>query len=108
MKALLITMIVSLLIFLFGSDMALASPEMTNGESSQTPEVVEQFERLDINLADIKALTTLPGIGVKKARAIVAYRDMHGDFTHVDQLQKVRGISAKLLTKLSNKIAVYQ
>lgn len=34
-------------------------------------------------------LLTLPGIGPKTAQAIIAYRQMHGPFTSVDQLDEV-------------------
>lgn len=34
-------------------------------------------------------LEALPGIGLKTAQAIIAYRQMHGPFTSVDQLDDV-------------------
>ncbi|UHA74221.1 ComEA family DNA-binding protein [Paenibacillus sp. 481] len=56
--------------------------------------------RININEADEQQLTTLPGIGPSKAKAIIAYRDKHGSFQSVDELDKVKGIGSKMLAKL--------
>lgn len=51
---------------------------------------------VDINSADAETLATaMKGVGVKKAEAIVAYRDQHGPFKSVDELTLVRGIGEK-------------
>jgi|GEM_PF-5586699 len=39
----------------------------------------------------------LPGIGEKKAAAIVEFREIRGNFKSVDELIEVEGISSKLL-----------
>jgi len=54
---------------------------------------------VDINHADAKELTTLKGVGTKKAQAIVTYRKEHKCFKNVDELVKVKGISIKTLEK---------
>jgi len=60
---------------------------------------------VDINTADAKALATaLKGIGASKAKAIIAYRQMHGPFKSVDDLKAVKGIGAK--TVQSNRDAI--
>ncbi len=56
------------------------------------------FASVDINTAGVKALTTLKGVGEKKAEAIVTYRKTHGCFKNVDALAKVKGIGAKTVT----------
>ncbi len=57
------------------------------------------FASVDINHADAKELTTLKGIGAKKAQIIVAYRKEHKCFKTVNELVKVKGISTKTLEK---------
>jgi len=49
------------------------------------------FGSIDINSAGIKELTSLKGIGNKKATAIIEYRALHC-FKSVDELAKVKGI----------------
>ena len=45
-------------------------------------------------------LEELPGIGVKKAQAILSYRAAHGLFSSLTQLGLVQGIGPKLLEKI--------
>jgi len=56
------------------------------------------FSAVDINSANIKELSSLKGIGAKKAEAIVAYRKVRC-FKNVDEIVKVKGIGKKLLEK---------
>ena len=53
---------------------------------------------VDINSASVKELTTLKGVGVKKAEAIVAYRKQHC-FKNINEIVKVKGIGKKFLEK---------
>ena len=57
-------------------------------------------EPVDINHANQMQLTTLKGVGAKRAAAILAYRQTNGAFQTVDDLQKVKGIGAKGLAVL--------
>ncbi len=63
------------------------------------------FASVDINTASVKDLSTLKGIGKKKAEAIVAYRKTHC-FKSVDELTKVKGIGKKILEKNRSEIKV--
>jgi len=53
--------------------------------------------KIDINTADAKSLTLLKGIGEKRAEAIIKYRDANGPFKSVEELDKVKGISKKVI-----------
>lgn len=55
---------------------------------------------LDINLATAEQLEHLPGIGVKRAQAIVAYRAIHGSFATIDALAVVPGIGPATVANL--------
>lgn len=55
---------------------------------------------VDINHADATQLTSLKGIGAKRAEAILSYRQAHGQFQAVDGLSSVKGIGKKGLSRL--------
>lgn len=61
---------------------------------------------ININTADKTTLTELPGIGDKKAAAIVQYRKDHGEFKNPQDLLAVKGIGPKLLEKLVSEVTV--
>jgi len=55
-------------------------------------------QSVNINTADAGQISSmLTGIGVKKAQAIVEWREANGNFTHIEQLLEVKGIGAKIL-----------
>ena len=68
-----------------------------SSESSSQSTVNKVSQGVDINFADVKALSLLKGIGKTKAQAIVNYRDINGEFTSVDDLLKVNGIGKQIL-----------
>ena len=55
---------------------------------------------VDINHANESDLSTLKGIGPKKAKAIIAYRDANGPFKSAEDLAHVKGIGEKSVTRL--------
>lgn len=61
---------------------------------------------VNINTADAALLDTLPGIGPTKAAAIVDYRESHGPFKHIEDIQEVSGIGPSTFAKLSSQITV--
>jgi competence protein ComEA len=52
---------------------------------------------LDINSATAEEFVKIKGIGKKKAERIIAYREEHGKFSSVDELQNVKGIGKKIV-----------
>jgi len=62
------------------------------------------FASVDINTADVASLSSLNGVGEKKAEAIVMYRKANGCFTTVDDLQKVKGIGVKIISKNKSEL----
>ena len=62
--------------------------------------------RVDINTADARELSRrLNGIGEKKAKAIVDYRNANGGFRSLDQLEQVKGIGPAIVKK--NRHLIY-
>ncbi|KPK02915.1 MAG: hypothetical protein AMK71_00595 [Nitrospira bacterium SG8_35_4] len=64
----------------------------------------EQTEMVNINTADVKEIMKLPGIGKKKAEAIVAFREDNGGFEDINDLKKIDGIGKKTLEKIREHI----
>ena len=62
---------------------------------------------VNINTADAQALSkNIKGIGLKKAEAIVAYREKFGKFKSVADLTRVKGIGNKLIEKNKDLLIV--
>jgi len=55
---------------------------------------------VNLNSATLEQLETLPGIGPSLAQQIISYRETHGPFTSVDQLNEVPGIGQARLEQL--------
>ena len=56
---------------------------------------------IDINTATVKELADgVHGLGMKKAEAIVKYREANGPFKSINDLTKVKGVKEKGLEKL--------
>lgn len=63
-----------------------------------SPDDQTQTQIVNINTADAQTLAQkLKGIGIKKAEAIVSYRESFGLFTHIDELAEVKGIGKKTI-----------
>jgi competence protein ComEA len=55
---------------------------------------------IDLNVATVKELEELPGVGPTTANAIVEFRTKSGRFRRVEDLLAVRGISEAKLDKI--------
>ena len=62
--------------------------------------------RVNINTATLEELTTLPGIGDTRARAIIDYREQNGAFGNIEDIMKVTGIKEKSFSKIKDSICV--
>lgn len=75
-------------LFLLGSSLTFAGP-------------------VNINTADAETLATeLNGVGMKKAEAIIAFRENNGNFMAPDELIKVQGIGLATVEKNRDNIRV--
>jgi competence ComEA-like helix-hairpin-helix protein len=64
------------------------------------------FQKIDINTATEEDLIPLPGIGIKTARAIVAFRESIGGYTSLEQLRLVRGVGDKTYNCLKQLVTI--
>jgi len=72
---------------------------------SEQEEVIKD-DRVNINKATMEELITLPGIGDTKARSIIAYRTLNGDFSKTEEIMKVSGIKESLFDTISVLIRI--
>jgi competence protein ComEA len=73
---------------------------------NETPAVIssQEIQVIDINKADIETLALLKGVGEKRAKAIIAYRELNGEFKSLDDLSYVKGIGRRTLELNKGKI----
>jgi competence protein ComEA len=76
------------------------------GTAAARAAVVASETPVNINTADVKALTALTGVGRKLAEKIVEYRDAHGPFKKPEELRKVEGVGNGLWEKNRDRIVV--
>ncbi|MDP6925326.1 MAG: helix-hairpin-helix domain-containing protein [Candidatus Scalindua sp.] len=62
--------------------------------------------KIDLNRAEWYELIILPGIGEKKARAIVDYRKKSDGFENIEQLCGVNGIGIETVKKIKDLVFV--
>ena len=75
----------------------LAKPELA---------AVSSADRIRLNSATVEQLQQLHGIGQKKAEAIIEYRNTHGKFKRVEDIQLVKGIGPALFAKNQARLAL--
>jgi competence protein ComEA len=79
--------------------------EKSMDESKQEQHHSEE-ERININRASRLQLEKLPGIGPVKARSIVEYRELNGDFNDLPDLILVKGIGEKTFEQIKPMITI--
>jgi len=62
--------------------------------------------RIDVNSAPAAHLQVLPGIGPRLAERIVAYREEHGPFTNLDDLQQIKFIGPSVISRIEPYVVV--
>ena len=66
----------------------------------------KQVGKININKASAEQLKSIPGVGMKKAQAIIDYRSKNGEFSSVDDLVNVKGIGKKMMAKMKSSISI--
>jgi competence protein ComEA len=62
--------------------------------------------KISLNQASQSELEALPGVGPVMAGKIIAWREEHGQFTSVAQLQQISGIGAKIYAQIAPNVAI--
>ncbi len=88
---------------------AVPNEETTTQRPHQLKDTTEKQPKpslLNINIATVIELQTLPSIGPQMAKRIVQHRKENGDFKTIEDLTEVKGIGEKTLDKIKPYIGV--
>jgi len=64
------------------------------------------FAALNINTATQSELEGIKGLGPEKSKAIIKYRETHGNFKTMDELDNVKGFGKANVEKLKGELTV--
>lgn len=62
--------------------------------------------KINLNKATVAELTTISGIGDKRAQDIIAYRESQGGFKSLEELTNISGIGHKTLERLKTEVSI--
>ncbi len=79
---------------------------MESAQELAAEKAAENAGKVNINTADISELTTLEGIGEKRAENIISYRQQTGGFNSIEELMNVKGIKQAAFDKIRDKVYV--
>lgn len=78
--------------------LSLSSINLAHAQTESSQEPVQQVVSVNINTADANTLaTSLKGIGLKKAEAIISFRETNGPFMSLEEITLVKGIGMKTI-----------
>ncbi|OOE59895.1 hypothetical protein BZG13_02495 [Salinivibrio sp. ML323] len=89
--------------------LALVTAPVSWSADENAAQATEQVERLSVNIntaSEQQLSDQLKGIGPAKAKAIIEYRQAHGEFSSPDALMEVKGIGPSTLDKNRDLIKV--
>lgn len=62
--------------------------------------------KVNLNTASKEELMSLSGIGETKAESILRYREQHGRFQSIEEIQEIEGIKNGVFQKIKDKITI--
>lgn len=65
----------------------------------------KDISKISLNSAAVEELMTLPGIGQKKAQAIIEYRE-DSSFQSIEEIMNIKGIGIKIYEKIKDMICL--
>lgn len=81
-------------------------PQVTEAPQVQAVQTQVDTGKVNINTADVTQLTTLTGIGEKRAQDIISYRQTYGAFQNIEEIKNVSGIKDGIYNKIKEDITV--
>ena len=91
--------------YIYGNSEVVIEPDIRPNIET-TDNLNNTNNKININLASIDMLMTLPKIGEIKAKAIIDYRDINGKFNSIEEIMQVKGIGENLFESIKTYITV--
>ncbi len=84
------------------------APAQSEPQLQHVPEIprASAVRLINVNNAPLSELDLLPGIGPALGQRIIEYRNEHGVFERIDELQEVSGIGPRTLEKMKPLITL--
>lgn len=67
-----------------------------------------ETSKLDLNMATLEQLDSLPGVGPKTAQKILDFKTKNGKFTSVEDLTRIQGLGTSTINKLKDLVTVLE
>ena len=93
-------------IYKISSDEGYLEAALERAHALAAQKAAENVGKVNINTAGVEELTTLDGIGEKRAEDIISYREQAGGFKSIDELMNIKGIKQAAFDKIKDKIYV--
>jgi len=78
----------------------------TDKVDEKSKKITNTNKKFDLNSITENELIQLPGIGVKAAQNIIAYRNKNGKFTDINELLEIKGVGEKKLIELKKFLII--
>ena len=86
---------------------AYTSENMGDNIEQNNTTTKKEGAKVNINTAGVEELDQLPGIGPAIAQRIIDYRNEHGEFKKVEDVQEVKGIGDAKYSEIKDSITVW-
>lgn len=104
---LIITLLIGVLLGLLLSENLFKTTVIFTDNNTLFQSTTENVVRkININTANTEELSLLPGVGIELAERIILYRQIHGPFISVDELENIEGIGKNKLEDISQYITI--
>lgn len=90
---------------LWKGDFSKKAEPVNSSEFTSTPSQTESG-KININTASENELMSLPGIGKKRAEAIIERRETYARFSDISEIKNVEGIGDSVFEEIKDKITV--
>ncbi|HEX6358253.1 ComEA family DNA-binding protein [Actinophytocola sp.] len=87
-----------------GEQIYVGVPAPAGGEPVSGAPGSASSDKVDLNMATLAELDTLPGVGPVTAQRILDWRTEHGQFDSVEQLREIDGIGPSRFAKLRDMV----
>jgi competence protein ComEA len=87
-----------------GEQVVVGRPAAADAAAAATGPGTGSSAPVSLNSATVEQLDALPGVGPVLAQHIIEYRNQHGGFTSVNQLQQISGVGRRKFNELKSLV----